>query len=362
VPGGSTALKSFVGLDKSIRLSNLIGNGIDNIFYSWVRKTCSGYAECFEVRKPSEFWQYNLNEPSYMNFEVAQLVKPSGYITVSLRSRMTFDYGYAAFRVKLPAKYSGGPYLWFGFEADDYFIGGVAHFGYNVADGTLTAFAGGWNGQAKNDLTSWLPSDASSAYHIYEVLVKPWGVLHFIDGNLRSIIVRGTGDSPYSASNVITVGNRYKISYTQNIPTKNLALLIDIDGGDTSVQHTWNTVHPWNIRVAEGGESVPVFIPMFGSDGAYPGNLSVSGTWTSAPFPGVGKITAVFAANTSGTLTVQGNSIGGNATSFFDMESYSVTANKAVVIQIENRIQYIRFVYTPSSTPATIIQAHVVMV
>jgi len=354
-PGGGTAQEGIVSRSQFIRLTSLISDGIDTYFYSWIRKPCTGYAECFEVRKASEFWQYNLNELSYANFEVGKIVKPNGVITTSIRSKMTFRYGYMWLRAKLPTPYSGGPYLWFGFEGDDSASGGGAHFGYNVSNGSLYFNVGNNVGVSWTDLTSFKPSDASTAYHTYEIVVKPWGALAFIDNNLRAIISYFGADTFFRENKLVS--SRLYVGVVQTPMAANMSLILDIDGGDTSVQHVWNTVHPWNIRVAEGGEDMIVATPLWGADGSNPRGLSVSGSWTSMPFPGAAKNTILFVADTDGTLEVQGSTPSG----FKTFETYNVTANKATVVQIERIVHYCQVKYTPSTGSGKIIEAHLMM-
>ena len=349
--------------DKSINLSKLISDSIDTYFYSWARKTpCGSYAECFEVHKASDFWVYSLNETSYTNFDVAMLSRPAGYTTVSMRSKMTFDLGYFAARVVLPPTASNGPWILFGFESDDWFVGGVAHWGYYINDGTLRATVGGFNGTVFNNLTGFKPSDATSAYHVYEIMVKPWGIFHAIDGNIRSIVIRGAGDTPSSSSNLLTVPGRFVMAHTQNLPTKNLAVLLDIDGGSTSVKWVWNSIHPWGLRVGEMDKDTPISTPLFnGSNGSWPVGNSVSAgsSWISMPFPALGRSIVAFAASSSGTLTIQLYNPGPNA--WYNYQTFSINADTYYVIEIKNALQFARVVYTPSAN-ATIRDAHVIMI
>lgn len=340
-----------------LRPSTAIHEGIDKLFYCWIRKVGSGdIAEEFIPDKPSKYWQFTWKEKSYSNFIDSKYVKPEGIQTVSLRSKQLFSYGVFSLRAKLP-KESNAPVYWFGFECDDLFQGGVIHFNWSPNTGSLYAYAGSSKGKVVMNLTEFVPADVDTAYHIYKIVVKPNMALWYIDGILRAIAVLFAGDTAYSG--VIYDGSRYKLGVTQDIPARDLAVLLDIDGAP-DVYHEWKDLHPWGLRVSNGSKDYPLYTPLFNDpDGSIWRSFSVSGAVTSMPLPGVGHKTILFSSNTNGQLVIELMTSVGR---WYEFDTVTVTANKLIAYETTKNAYAIRVRYEPSTTPATINDATAIIV
>ena len=232
-----------------IRLSTFLEHGIDQIFYCWVRRAkTEGLAESFELHKPSEFVKISWTETEYTFFKESKYVKPKGLYTVSLRSKELFSYGIFQIITKLP-NWKDGPSLWFGFEADDLFGGGVIHFQYY--NGKLRAHVGAWPRPIAMDLTSFaLPTDYSSTRHTYSIYIHDGIALWYVDNKLRACALLAHQD--IGEGKIIVDGPPYSLAITSMLPSTNLAVLLDIDGGDINKEWVWEDFHPWQIRVLPG--------------------------------------------------------------------------------------------------------------
>ena len=142
--------------------------------------------------RPEDFWRFTGGERSYTDF-IASFVKPRDVVTVSLRSRQ-FSFGVFELRAELP-RFPNGPMLWFGFEAEDLFGGGVQHFMWRSSEGKLYAFAGGTAARAEMELSPVIGTDLSSGYHHFKIVYRRGLALWYVDGRLRALAILGAGDA-----------------------------------------------------------------------------------------------------------------------------------------------------------------------
>lgn len=69
-------------------------------------------------------------------------------------------------------------------------------------------------------------------------------------------------------------------------PSTNLAILIDIDGGDISKEWIWNDFHPWQLRVLPGEAKTKLCLKLYETNTDYPlAGRKISGVITSHPIP-----------------------------------------------------------------------------
>jgi len=270
---------------KGIRYSPIASEGLENIFYCWTRVVSSvkGFEEEFRVCRPSDFWLYSDREKRYTEF-VSKYVKPSGHITVSLRSKELFSWGVFEVFAKLP-RFEKGPMFWFGFELDDLFGGGVVHFMWHSGEGVLKAFAGGFSSRVEMDLTKYLPVDASDRKHLYRIVYRRGLAMWFIDNRLRAMAIIGVGD--VRDSGILYNGDPYVIGFTRDAPSSALPVLLDIDGGDVEKSFEWQDLHPWDLRVSNGDSETPIVIDLYkhGEDKKLVDAL-IDKEVVSAPIPG----------------------------------------------------------------------------
>ncbi|MEM4455573.1 MAG: hypothetical protein QXT28_12720 [Thermofilaceae archaeon] len=344
---------------RGIRPSVALTDGIKSMFYCWVRKPVEGYAEAFVQDDPEKYLRVDWRETSYTNFAEAKFVKPAGIITVSLRSREVFKYGFFSIETTLPPATEGGPALWFGFESDDYFRGGIAYFQYQVSTGKLYARVGSGSARITADLTQFLPSGYTTSRAIYSILIKRNMVVHMINGGVKCVTITGIGDSPYSA--VIYSSPPFYVAKTQDFPVSALPVLIDIDGGDTSKEWVWDNVHPWLIRVGEGEPDAAFITALFAwGTGTVLRNYSISsGSVTSNPIPGVGRKSIGIVVDTAGTVELQAYSAGAGWATY---DTYQITANKWLILKPDIDADMFRIIYTPSTYPAKVIDTVAIVI
>lgn len=338
-----------------LRPSAALADGLGSLFYCWVRKTSPGYVDGFYAANPEEFLRADWRMPQkYPYFAVEEFVKPAGVITVSLRSRQVFENGLFVLEATLPAPTPGGPMLWFGFEVDDLFRGGVAHFLYHWGTGSLLAYVGGGEELVEVDLTEFLPPDYSAARHTYSVQLKPNMVIHYVDGYARAITVLARGSA--LRGRVVYDGAPTKMAVTTSSPPASMPILIDVDGGDTSKEWRWRGIHPWLIRAMNSSPSTAFCTPLFawGSGAPLRGYRVERGSVTSTPVPGIGRKTIGIVADTSGTVELEATA----GDEWILCDSYRAEAGKWLWLTPEADAYFYRVRYTPSSYPASIRDAH----
>ena len=284
----------------------MIVEGVDEAFYCWRRvpSTRPGFEEEFQPCRASEYWHVNYGESKYTEFPYSTYIKPRGIVTVSLRSRQLFTYGSFSIRAILP-RVKDGPMLWFGFEADDLFAGGVVHFMWNTGSGILTANVGNLGKVISMDLTKFLPQDASERHHWFSIVYRRGLALWYIDGRLRAIASVANGD--VKDGGVVYDKPPYVASWTTDAPSPQLAVLLDIDGAP-NVEFQWLGLNPWGLRVSNGDAEGPVRLRLYrdGSEEAWAGlTVNPGDELVSQPLPGLGKKTIMLKAP-SGVVRVEG--------------------------------------------------------
>ncbi len=272
---------------EGLRYSIILNEGLSSVFYCWLRvpSTERGIAEEFVPCKPEDYWKISGKEKSYTDF-ISTYVKPKNVITVSLRSKEAFKFGVFELRTKLPI-YANGPMLWFGFEADDLFAGGVVHFMWHTAQRKLYAFAGDIISRVEMDLTPIVGvSDFSTNYHVFKIVYREGLALWYVDGSLRAMAILASGDTRNSA--ILYYARPYAIGIVRDLPSAKLPILIDIDAGDISKDYEWD-IHPWGLRVFEGDPKTSILLDLYieNTDMKWEGRILRQGSKiVSAPFPG----------------------------------------------------------------------------
>ena len=330
----------------------VLNDGLKSVFYCWIRKPVPGYAEAFIADDPDKYLQVSWEQGSYTYFAKAKYIKPSGIITVSLRSREVFKYGMFTIGTKLPPKHSNGPILWFGFEADDLFLGGVAHYAYSIDTGRLEAYVG--NGMfVKYDLTEFLPGDYTENRHYYSIMYAGNTILHYIDGVVRAITILVDGCEPVSS--IIYDGKPYKLGVAGFRPSPFLRVLLDIDGGDLLREWIWEDIHPWALRVLPGDSTTTLHTYLYRDpDGLPLKDMITLDRVVSTPIPGVGSKTVYFQVDNPGKLEIQAL-IGVDRWRVYDI--MEIPKDKLLSYNITGNALAYRLVFEPTRTPTKIIDA-----
>jgi len=340
---------------RGIRYSSVLHEGLSSVFYCWLRvKRSTEVEEEFVACRPEDFWKFTGEERSYTNF-VARFVKPRGVVTVSLRSRQAFNFGVFELRTELP-RFPEGPMLWFGFEADDLFGGGVLHFMWRSSEGRLYAFVGSSSARAEMELTPIIGADLSSGHHHFKIVYRRGLALWYVDGFLRALAILGAGDVCDAA--ILYSSKPYAVGCVRDPPAAELPILLDIDGGDTSKEYVWKGIHPWGLRVFNGDPELPLFLDLYleNTDTRLRGSV-VEDRVVSAPFPGtLSEKELWFEASSSGRLIVE--SFEGDRWSTYAI--LNVKKNEPHNLKIKDRALMYRTVFEPEEK-AVVREARVFM-
>jgi len=339
-----------------IRYSRILEKGLEDVFYCWARiKTDqSNIQERFINCRPSDFWRISGDETRYTEF-ISYYIKPSGFITVSLRSKDVFRNGLFELRTVLP-RWERGPMIWFGFENEDLFGGGCIHFMWDSANSLLKAFAGGFISRAEMDLTKFISEKVSQEYHFYRIFFTEDFAIWYINDRLRAFAIFADGDN--RDSKILYDDHPYVVSLVRDRPSAKLGVLLDIDAGDISKTYIWDKIHPWSLRVSETYEKPMIYIDLYQSNS----DLKIVGQEImkriySAPFPGVfDYIKISFKTSGEGVLTVEEYD---DEWSEYDKIKIRSNVKNNIYIDKKRSLLY-RVLYEPYDT-GVIKEAHVIM-
>lgn len=302
-----------------IRFGRILERGIGDAFYCWVREPTGGGGERFRLEDPEKFWTISWEERSYTEFARARYARPPGLVTLSLRSRETFRYGVFQILARLPDWGPQGPMLWFGFEVEDLFGGGVVHF--MLQGGVLRAFAGAWPSPLSLRLPG-PPADYSVKRHTYTVRVHRNVALWFIDARLAAAVALADSERPLA----LHEGAPYSLGVTALRPSSSLAVLIDIDGGAVDREWAWDDLHPWQLRVLEGDERPNLALKLYRHASDEPMEGALKGPVTSHPVPAAGStVEFALAADVNGIARFEACSLDGR---WFTLDEAELRAGK----------------------------------
>ncbi|MDP7976557.1 MAG: hypothetical protein RAK25_05395 [TACK group archaeon] len=291
-------------MDECLRPSPLFKGQLSDLFYCWIRKKTKDGEE-FLPAEPADFWKYDFSEHEYTDFVNSNYVKPKGVLTTSLRSKRAFDYGTFELRARLPEA-ERGPVLWFGFELDDLFAGGLSHFGYWTHNGSLRGFCGAASLKATIDLTRFLPSDHQQVKHWYKITRGREFTLWFIDGKIRGMCVSAAG----APTGTVYDGIEYSLALNGDMPSRRLPVLLDIDGADQA-DYAWEGLNPWDLRVSDGISGAPLHLKLEDEGGVLANRpLKKETKIISGPFPAIGNVRVRVASNAQLKITLEASDDG----------------------------------------------------
>jgi hypothetical protein len=206
------------------------------------------------------------------------------------------------------------------------------------------------------------PSDFSTAYHMYRVVVAKNLVLFFIDSRLRAVAVQCLQGSYMNVKeNVLP----YSIALVPPL-SSSLTAFVELGTNRTSLapSDVVAPLSPYRFRVSDGKEIVPLALPLYpdDTDSAMAGQSISSGSITSHPIPTFGykEWELLIDADQDFTVQLQYLGLSGNWRTF---DNYSSPAgSKRIHLLIDEPMILARAVITPSAYPMTINDALAVMV
>jgi len=307
---------------------------------------------------------YNVNVNDY--WTDSGLTLPSGYFNfLAVYSRASLMYPYVSSYTKLPdlTPFPSGTQVFFcGFEHGGSTKSGIATFMLNrTATGVALQALYGSRAWITMDVTARLPADYVTAYHSYYVKVNRWGAEFFVDNNLVAVAL----DVPGSPQGVKVAAPPYAIGVTDAPVIKRLHTLLEIlFPYPTSANIRPNPsgltlpLAPIWFRWGEDDPNPPRALRLYqaGSTSLMAGASVSSGSLSSHPVPIYGREskTLYFMANQSGTLLIEIYTLSGNWRTY---DSVSVTANALAKYKIDMDGLMARVTFTPSTYPATILEA-----
>lgn len=245
----------------SLRFSQIIdGIPLEDLFYCW-KRVLIGYSEKFESCKASAHLNFSWDEIEYTKFVKSSYTKPKGNVTVSLRSIELFEYGLFQLRTKMPSWEENSPILWFGFELDDLFGGGVVHYSYHKS--TLRISSGRFDGTFELPLSFISSTEIVDKYNVFTIKIYETGAVWRLNDKIVAIAIFT------DESKVVSDKPPFALMFSLQ-PSSRLPILLDIDGGDVNKEWVWEGLHPWGLRVSSGSKH-----------GIVSTNLYISGTFNN---------------------------------------------------------------------------------
>jgi hypothetical protein len=346
-------------LTDTFQWEHFLEYGVDKYFVARV----INLDESETLDTPSKYWkQIDHKSP----FEGA-LILPRDKQGVAIYTRRAFKYPILNVYAKLPSLSLVGDetyiFFWLGFEQGSGFYNGI--FALNLVTTTtdtnrLRLVAGPRPSHTYIVADAVKPGDFDTEYHNYRFVVAKNLCLFFIDKALRGVVVQALqGD-------VITVKLNvppYVVAITPPLPSRLTALLeLITNRGTEAPADVIAPISPYSFRLAEGKEIIPLDLDLYleDSDTRLRGYSISSGTVVSHPIPtwGYEKKVLYFMADQAGTLEIQTYHL---SRSWRTYDSISVSANTLLRYRIEDPAVLARVVFTPSTYPATILEAEAQM-
>jgi len=307
---------------------------------------------------------YNINVNDY--WTDSGLTLPSGYYNfLAVYSKASLMYPFASSYTRLPdlTPYpSGTQVLFCGFEHGASTRSGISTFLLQRTDTGVVLYAlFGSRSWLFMDVTSRLPTNYTTAHHTYYVKVNRWGAEFFINNALVAVAF----DVPGASQGVRATAPPYAIGVTDAPVIKRLHALVELlfpFPTSTNIRPNPGALTlplaPLWFRWGEDDPNPPRALRLYqaGSTGLMAGASVSSGSLSSHPIPIYGREskTIYFMANQSGTLLIEVYTLSGNWRTY---DSVSVSANTLAKYRIDMDGLMARVTFTPSTYPATILEA-----
>jgi hypothetical protein len=294
------------------------------------------------------------------------LTLPYGYYNyLAVYSKASLIYPFISSYTKLPdlTSFPSGTSVYFcGFEHGGSTKSGIATFilQRTTTGITLSAMYGSRT-VITMDITSRLPADYITAYHNYYTKVNRWGAEFFIDNNLVAVAF----DIPNAPQGVKATAPPYAIGVTDAPVIKRLHTLIEIllpAPSPTNIRPNFGSLtlplQPIWLRWGEDDPNPPRALRLYqaGSTSLMTGASVSSGSISSHPIPIYGRDskTVYFMANQTGTMLIEVYTLSGNWRTY---DSINISADTLTKYRIDMDGLMARITFTPSTYPATILEA-----
>jgi len=304
---------------------------------------------------PSDYWKQPETGLALGAID-GELTCPETLHAVAIYSKQT--YNFAAFKTRFPTTLTDGQKIELGFENGSLIGTGICMWRFTRVAGAykLQILVGGRFdfGGRTIDMTSALPADWNSTRHVYSVLLlKPWSEF-YIDNDLVGLAINTThlnfSDISYPPYAIFRAESPFS--------TKQTAILACIGEGKKLTAY----MSPHNTRLSNVPELPPRVFRLYniGSNSLLVGSSIASGSVTSHPFPVLGyqNKTIYFQATQAGTLNLE---VLMQTDNWRIYDSVNVSADKLLTYVMDGQAVLARVTFTPSSYPATISEAEVVL-
>jgi len=337
-----------------------LGEALDiHSVFAWTKYLNHGIDAHFEARtsrpsraaKVSEFWTV-----TDLTTNAGKITAPAALTGLAIYSKNVFTV--ASFKTKLPVL-TGSQRYYMGFEDDGAVGTGIACFTVtptapDYIANRLRVQAGGHFSLITQTIIWALPADSVAVEHVYSVhLLGPWSEF-YIDDSLVAVAI----NSPNLNFTAID-GPPYAL-FRANAPYSRPQLaLIEITA---ALNELTLPLSPLNTRLSNIPELPPRLFRLYstGTTTLLAG-LAVNPDVTSHPVPtfGYSSKTLLFRAGGAGTLSIQ---VLTQANNWREYDSVPVAANTLTSYIMEGDAVLARIVFTPTTPPATISDAEVIMI
>lgn len=202
------------------------------------------------------------------------------------------------------------------------------------------------------------PSDFDQAYHLYWVSLHRNVAVFGVDYRIAAFVV------PWYTNIAVVQGPPYGIAMVGNQFPSRLTAFIEINTDRKSQASGEVKLHisPFGFRVSQGNPVPVIHMPLYRKNNTIWMIGTAVGPVSSHPFPVLGFSTArvLFKANKPGIVKVY--SYAPVSFSFTEVAEYQYdTPNRLAIYDVAGLGAVVYIEYVPAATPATILQAEVVL-
>lgn len=297
------------------------------------------------------------------------LTIPSGYVNnLAIFSKASLMYPFFGAMTVMPdlTNFPAGTHIFLGFcHGGSPILNMSAFMLYRTGTGVAMYACYGSRIWLSIDVTSRLPSDYTTASHNYYVKLNEWGAEFFIDNVLAAVAI----DIPEATQGVKATCPPYAIAvadtHTMKRSTVHIAINLPYPTATNITPNPGKLTLPLSPHYCRWGEDVPnppraLRLYQANSTSLMAGASISSGSLSSHPVPVYGRTgkTFYFMANQAGTLLIEIYTLSGNWRTY---DSVSVSANTLCKYPLTGDAIMARLTFTPSTYPATINEAEVVL-
>jgi len=297
------------------------------------------------------------------------LTIPSGYVNnLAIFSKASLMYPFFGARTKLPdlTNFPAGTNIFFGFtHGGDPLMNITAFRLYRTDTGVVMHAVYGSRLMIFADITPRFPSDYTTTLYSYFIKLNEWGAEFYIGNMLVAVAI----DIPEAPPGVKATCPPYAIAVTDTHTMKRSTVHIGINFPYPSpaniTPNPGRLTLPLSPHFCRWGEDVPnppraLRLYQANSTSLMAGASISSGSLSSHPVPIYGRTSKIFyfMANQAGTLLIEIYTLSGNWRTY---DSVSVSAGTLCKYSLTGDAIMARLTFTPSTYPATINEAEVVL-